>query len=175
MKPWLRGSRADARSLPFASGSFATVVSLSTLDHFENEAELMVSLAELRRVCSPGGRLVLTLDNPTNPLIWLRGALPYSWLSRTGIVPYFVGANLDARRLSSALRSLGFEIEAQKALVHVPRVLAIAACRALERSRSLRLRRAWLALLMRFEALERWPTRFVTGHFVAIRARTPRA
>lgn len=165
--------QADARAMPFATGSFDTVVSLSTLDHFESEAELLSAFAELRRICSPGARIVLTLDNPANPLICLRGLLPVRWLSRIGLVPYFVGSNLGVRRLRAALASIGFEVESTSAVVHVPRVIAVAASGWIERRGSENLARRWLRLLMGFERLEGWPTRFLTGHFVAISARVP--
>ncbi len=166
-----RLTSADARALPFAAGSFDAVVSLSTLDHFASESELLASLSELRRVCRPGARLVLTLDNPANPLIRLRGLLPFSWLHAIGLVPYFVGANLRPDRLCAALRASGFEVEAKGAAIHAPRVLAIAVGRWIERSGSARLERWWLRLLMRFEGLASRRTRFLTGHFVAIGAR----
>jgi SAM-dependent methyltransferase len=164
---------ADARSLPFATGSFDTVVSLSTLDHFRTEAELLASLSELRRISSPGAVLVLTLDNPKNPIIGLRGALPLSWLQRLGLVPYFVGANLGPARLREAIAEAGFEVEQETALVHVPRSLAIALGYLVERWGGPRLSAWWLRRLMSFERLGGYSTRFWTGHFVAIRARVP--
>ncbi len=166
---------ADARSLPFSSGSFDTIVCLSTLDHFDSERELLAALSELRRVSAPGARLVLTLDNPANPLIWLRGVLPYAWLRRIGLVPYFVGANLGPRRLCDALESIGFAVEERAALVHVPRFAAIAIGGLIPRGARDRVGRPWLRQLMRFERLGEWPTRFVTGHFVAVCARAPSA
>ena len=60
---------ADVRSLPFAEASFGVVFSGSTLDHFESAADIQRSLGELYRVLRPGGTLILTLDNPANPLI----------------------------------------------------------------------------------------------------------
>ena len=73
----LRALAADVRRLPFADGDFDTVVSNSTLDHFKTSAELADSIKELSRVLRPGGELYLTLDNPSNPLIALRNALPF--------------------------------------------------------------------------------------------------
>jgi len=164
---------ADARSLPFASDCFDVIVSLSTLDHFDTEEELLTSLAELRRVCAPGARLVLTLDNPANPMLWLRGALPFDFLHRIGLVPYFVGANLGPKRLARALESVDFKVEEQTAIIHVPRFAAIGLGGVIPPKAWTRWSRPWLRQLMRFEGLGRWPTRFLTGHFVAVRATAP--
>lgn len=70
---------ADVRALPFAAGTICLVLSLSTLDHFQHEGELLRSLGELRRALHPDGRMVLTLDNPLNPEVALRAGLP-GWL-----------------------------------------------------------------------------------------------
>ncbi len=49
---------ADARKLPFAAGSFNTVLSLSVLEHIPNTQK---ALAESYRVLKPGGILVFTV------------------------------------------------------------------------------------------------------------------
>src|SRR5204863_6785753 len=54
-------------------------------------AVVRTGLAELRRVLSPHGRLVVTLDNGLNPVVALRNRLPLGILRRVGAVPYFVG------------------------------------------------------------------------------------
>ncbi len=169
-----RPTAADVRALPFPDASFDTVLSLSTLDHFATREELIGSLCELRRVSAPGATLVLTLDNPQNPMLSLRGALPYAWLNRIGVVPYYVGVNLSPTALRGAIESAGFVVEEVRAMLHVPRVLAIPLSRVVQRFASDRGRARWLRWLAAFESLERLPTRFVTGHFVAVRARVPK-
>jgi SAM-dependent methyltransferase len=161
---------ADVRRLPFADGVFDVVISLSTLDHFETADEILASLREIRRTLRPEGRLLLTLDNPANPKIRVRNALPWALLRRTRIVPYFVGRSLGPRRLERELVAAGFEVIEMGAIVHCPRVLAVAASR-LPALAGARARGRFLDLLQRFEALAQWPTRFVTGHFVAVLAR----
>jgi len=168
--PGLMTAAADVRSLPFADGAFATVLSISTLDHFESTAEITASLREIRRVLGPGGVLLLTLDNPANPKIRLRNALPWSVLRRTGVVPYFVGKSIGRGRLERELAGAGFTVLRVGAIVHCPRVLAVTASR-LPVFSSPRARHRLLATLERFEALERWPTRFLTAHFTAVLAR----
>ena len=151
---------ADVRALPFADESFDVVISTSTLDHFPSRAGVEAALRELHRVLVPGGLAVVTLDNPRNPLVALRNALPFRPLAGVRLVPYYVGATLGPRGLGAALESVGFAVEELAAVMHVPRIAA----RAL---------RPPLRLLLAAERLERWPTRFLTGQFVAARARRP--
>jgi len=65
---------ADARGLPLRTASFDLVLSTSTLDHFDSRREFVAAIAEIARVLRPGGRLVLTIDNPSNPLYWPLGS-----------------------------------------------------------------------------------------------------
>ena len=159
--------RADVRALPFPTASFDTVVSNSTLDHFSHPAEIDRSLAELARLLEPGGELIVTLDNPRHPIVALRAALPLGWLRRIGLVPYFVGATLGPAALARALETAGFEVRELRAIVHFPRI----ALEALERLAAHRLSTASVDRLLRLatacERLDRLPTRFLTGHFVA--------
>jgi SAM-dependent methyltransferase len=161
---------ADVRALPFADGAFDVVISNSTLDHFDRVDDIGLALREIRRVLAPGGRLILTLDNPANPAVRLRNALPYDLLNRLGLVPYFVGVTLDADKARALVESLGYRVVGSTAVLHCPRALAIAALRL---SRSLR-GTAWPHRLTRgllwFERLERWPTRHRTGYYVALAA-----
>jgi SAM-dependent methyltransferase len=168
--PGLRACRADVRQLPFADGEFDLVLSDSTLDHFESRVLLRNSLHELARVLRAGGRLVLTLDNPGNPAVWLRNRLPIAWLKRSGIVPYYVGATAGHKWLGSALSSEGFEILESTAIMHCPRVLAVAAASRLDRKRGKDGNEKFLQHLLSWERLERLPTRNGTGHFVAVHA-----
>ena len=161
---------ADVRALPFVDAAFDVVISNSTLDHFDRQEDIVTALIEVRRVLGPGGRLILTLDNPANPAIRLRNALPFELLNRVGLVPYFVGETLDVSRAAALLDSLGFRVVGSTAVLHCPRALAIA---ALNLTRHLpgavwpeRLARG----LMWFERLERWPTRQYTGYYVALAA-----
>jgi SAM-dependent methyltransferase len=155
--PELDARVADVRVLPFEGGSFDAVVSTSTLDHFAARPDIDTALRELHRVLAPGGLAVVTLDNPWNPLVALRNALPARPLA---LVPYYVGPTLGPRALRAALAEAGFAVEELAAVLHVPRLAA----RAL---------RPPLRLLLAAERLERWPTRFLTGQFVAARARRP--
>lgn len=50
---------ADARDLPFADNSYASIFSISTLEHIENSDKV---LKEAYRVLKPGGIMFLTLE-----------------------------------------------------------------------------------------------------------------
>lgn len=161
---------ADVRRLPFSAGVFDTIVSLSTLDHFESRAEISASLREMYAALRSGGRLILTLDNLANPKLRLRHALPWSILRRTGLVPYFVGASLSPRALLRELAEIGFKIEEITAVMHCPRVLGVAVSRLPLFARPTP-RRRLLKVFAGFEVLSHLPSRTLTGHFVAVLAR----
>lgn len=168
--PRLRAVQADVRRLPFADRSFDAIISNSTLDHFASPEDITTSLRELHRVLRPSGCLILTLDNRANPVIALRGLLPYRLLHRLGVLPYFVGATYGPAQLRGALMDAGLVVLDLEAIMHCPRVFAVAAARVVERHTGPAMHRRFLRWLMTFERLARWPTRFRTGHFVAARA-----
>jgi SAM-dependent methyltransferase len=161
---------ADACDLPFADGVFDIVVSNSTLDHFASPDRIEASLRELRRVLRTGGQLLLTLDNLANPLIALRSVLPFSLMKRLGIVPYYVGATVGPGGLCRVLRRVGLEVRQLHAMMHCPRVFAVAFARVLAKWASPQVQMRFLRLLLAFERLSCWPTRFITAYFVAVRA-----
>lgn len=180
--PELEAMHADVRSLPLGEAELEAVVSNSTLDHFDDAWQIEVALRELARVLRPGGVLVLTLDNPLNPLVAVTKALPRQGLNRlwsrvgttsarSGLVPYYVGATLTPKRLRTALATAGFEPQELSAIVHFPRAAGVLACNRLEQRGSRAAQERFLGTLWRAEALRSWRTRFVTGHFLAVRAR----
>jgi SAM-dependent methyltransferase len=159
---------ADARRLPFDDGSFDVIVSNSTLDHFGSLDDLACSLGELGRVVRPGGMLVLTLDNLDNPVIALRSVLPFAWLRRVGLVPYFVGATCGPERLRALLEGAGFAVRDVRLVMHCPRTLAVAVGWLVDRYGSSGARRWYLRHLAAYERLGSWPTRKLTGYFSAV-------
>ena len=174
LNPGLEAVVADVRSLPFAEASFDVVFSGSTLDHFESAADIQTALGELRRVLRPGGTLILTLDNPVNPIIWLRNGPLLGLLRHIGIVPYQVGATLGPRSLQRAVQAAGLDVVETTAVMHCPRAIAVALAGLMEG-----LSRSWQESFLRhiqtWERLERWPTRWLTGHYVAVHAIKPMA
>lgn len=161
---------ADVRCLPFSHATFDGIISNSTLDHFETHDEILTSLRELYRVLRPGGQMILTLDNLANPIILLRNRLPFHLLYRMKIVPYYVGLSLSPHRLQHLLKEVGFKVLEVDAIMHCPRVLAVAMAHCLEKYTSAQMQRCFLRFLKAFEGLSRLPTRFLTGHFIAVRA-----
>jgi SAM-dependent methyltransferase len=160
----------DLRHLPFAEGAFDVIVSNSSLDHLQSRSEIAASLKELRRVLRSGGELLLTLDNLANPIIRLRSMIPFPLLNRLGIVPYYVGPTLGPSALRRYVEKAGLEVLEVTAFMHCPRVLAVAASRLLERYAGREKQQRFLNSLSRWERLAKWPSRFLTGHFVAIKA-----
>lgn len=175
----LEASRADVRRLPFDDASFDVVISNSTLDHFESVDDILTALIELRRVTTPGGTLIVTLDNPSNPIVALRRALPRSafdavWRNfgelAARIAPNPLGATCGIRKLERLVAAAGLHACERTSIIHCPRVLAVLVADQLARRASARTQGRFLRSLLRFEALATLPTRFFTGHFVAIRA-----
>ena len=157
----LSGVAADVRCLPLADASIDGIVSTSTLDHFDHRRHIVRALTELRRVLRDGGQLVLTLDNPRNPLIRARNALPQGVARRTGLVPFSVGETMDEADGRRALVGAGFEIRAVEHLLHAPHVVGtrLAAFEWYEHR-----------VLPRFAALGRTRIGPWTGHYVAFHA-----
>jgi SAM-dependent methyltransferase len=166
--PGLEALVADVRSIPLADCSFDAVVSNSTLDHFEDPAPVASALAEIRRVLRPGGSLVVTMDNPSNPLIALRNRLPKGAAEtvRNGF-PYPTGWTTDAHGLRGMLESARFTVIETTTVCHAPRAL-LALSRKPTPASSRR-----LAAAVSLEALEKMPSRALTGHFVAALAVRP--
>jgi SAM-dependent methyltransferase len=161
----LQVTRADVRHLPFRDGSFELVVSNSTLDHFDERADIAVALRELHRVTAVGGTLIVSLDNLANPVIALRALLPSRLLRALGLVPYYVGPTTTRRGLLDLLDQAGYSVRTTTWFLHVPRVVAVRICARSDR-RSGHLADGLLGRLAGWERLGRWPTARWTGHYV---------
>jgi SAM-dependent methyltransferase len=159
---------ADVRHLPFASGSVDLILSNSTLDHFQAPSQLYEALAELSRVLQPGGRLIVTLDNPWNPLYW-----PLRAMSRLRATPFLLGCTFSAPKLVQALKDCGLEVERTGTLLHNPRIVSTILFLGLRRCFSERADAAVRKLLRFFAVGEMLPTRWLTGCFVSVCARKP--
>jgi ubiquinone/menaquinone biosynthesis C-methylase UbiE len=79
-RPAARFLAADARKLPLRNASLDLVLSTSKLDHFDSRREFVAAIAEIARVLRPGGRLLLTIDNPSNSLY-----RPLRWLGKNAV------------------------------------------------------------------------------------------
>jgi hypothetical protein len=81
-----------------------------------------------------------------------------------------LGATCGIGRLAQLVSSAGLTVRARSAVVHCPRFLAVLVADLLSRGTSSETQRRFLRWLQPFEALGRLPTRYLSGHFVAIRA-----
>jgi SAM-dependent methyltransferase len=163
--PALEAKVGDVREMPFASGSIDFVFSNSTLDHFEQSDDIEKSITEIARVLAPRGSLLLTLDNPLNPVVWVRNKMPSSLFGRTLLAPYFVGHTLSLGPMVRLLESCGFEIRRKGHILHVPRIVVLHLCRFFDPSESSG--RLFLRFMLSFENLAHMPTAPLTGHFTA--------
>ena len=82
-----------------------------------------------------------------------------------------MGVTLSRPELIRALESNGFEVRDSTAIVHSPRILAIWTGRILDRIGLDGIRAVCHRLLQVCELLERLPTRYLTGHYVAVKAK----
>ena len=160
----------DVRNLPFRDNSISLIISDSTLDHFPSEADIVTALKELGRALRPGGVLILTMDNKSNPTyppyvvfrIWMMLRLS----------PYFIGKTLSLKKLRHNLQEIGFDVAESTAIFHYPHPDGL--IRLLERSlhklsggKLDNAIRKGLALL---DGLERKRTRYLTGRYIAVKA-----
>ena len=167
---WSSIAVSDARRQAFKSSVFDEVLSNSTLDHFADKSHILESLEELWRIMKPGGTLIITLDNPWNPVVWVRNRLPYRLLKAAGLVPFYMGATLSGPELVRALEAKGFRVCDSSAIAHGPRILAIWTGRLLARTPHERIRGGFHRVLRMFERLEALPTKYLTGYYVAVKA-----
>lgn len=168
--PGLDARVADIRRLPHGAATFDAIVSNSTLDHLDTTADIAAAVDELHRVLRPGGHLLITLDNPVNPVVRLRNALPRRLRQSTRLVPYAIGATLGPRALRRLLAGRGFVVLRSGAVFHSHRLLVVLTGHLVDR-RGEHARRRFLRLWTACEALGHLPTRYLTGYFVAVLAR----
>lgn len=157
----------DVRRIGLAPGSLDLIFSNSTLDHFTRREDFVASLAQLAGATRPGGHLVLTVDNPLNPLYW-----PLRWLCAFQWSPFPLGYTVTPRQLRDDLQAAGFQVQSSFYLVHNPRVLSTALFLTLRRILGPAADRPIRGLLAAFQSLNRLPTRPITACFhgvVAIR------
>ena len=155
----------DVRKISLRDGSVDFVLSNSTLDHFTEPSDLEKSLREIVRILAPGGMLLLTLDNPLNPVVALRNKMPSGVFGRTALAPYFVGHTLSLAPMTRMLESLGCAIRQKGYIMHVPRILFLHLCRGFDPQSPTG--RFLLRFMLGFEMLAHLPSAPLTGHFAA--------
>lgn len=160
---------ADLRHLPLRSGVVSRILSGSSLDHFSCKEDIATGLSELAQISRPGAVLILTLDNPHNPVVWLRNSLPQGLLRRVGLVPYHVGPTYTQAEACAALAALGFSVTTCTYVAHAPRAPVIWLLSLLGRfgwrgvDASIRRALVWLEVLGRCRIGHR------TGYYLAVR------
>jgi ubiquinone/menaquinone biosynthesis C-methylase UbiE len=168
--PSVRFLVCDVRRMPLRSASLDVVISNSTLDHFATRPEFEAAIAELARILRPGGRLLITTDNPHNLLYF-----PLRWLSRARWFPFTLGHTPSPANFRKTLEQAGLRVIDTSWLIHNPRMFSTALF--------LLLRRVWGARadgfiqwsLDAFALLEHLPTRRFTACFVGACAVRPPA
>ncbi len=166
--PEMRICVGDIRSLPFPDALFGLVFSNSTIDHFATLEEINKSIAEMARVLAKGGVLILTMDNPWNPVVAIRNRLPQNLTRRAGLIPYFMGRTLSMPEMIQAVESSGLRIAQRRHIQHAPRVAALHLCRLLGK-RGFSSRMA-VSVMLSMESLAGWPSASLTGHYSAVLA-----
>ena len=161
---------SDVRHIALKSESFDYILSNSTLDHFQHSKDMILSLRELCRILKPGGIFVITLDNPSNPLIYLRNILPYWSLKLCRLVPFYMGVTVTERQLINQLKYTGFTVCDSTIIAHCPRIFAIWVGCILNKIGSERMKICSLKLMKMFKCLESFPMRNITGYFIAVKA-----
>jgi len=144
-----------------------------SLDRFSDRQDLDAALAGLARPLSPGGIMVMTIDNPLNPVVRIRKRLPYRLLRRLHLVSFYIGVTLGPAEARRQMEEAGLIVTNVTAIAHAPRLPAVWFSLLTERLGSARLDRALGRVLTSFDRLEKIPTRYRTGYYVAVRAEKP--
>jgi SAM-dependent methyltransferase len=160
------GLVCDVRRLPVRCECLDLVISTSTLDHFNTRAEFLSALGQLCAALKPGGALVITLDNPWNPLYPL-----LRLAARLGLTPFQLGYTPAPGHLARLLRRHGVEVLDRGWLIHNPRLLSTVLFRGARRLAGSRADAVIRWLLHVFALQERLPTRRFTACFYALYAR----
>lgn len=160
----------DVRYLPFKPDIFDLIVSNSSLDHFTAKKDIAKSLKEILRVTKTGAPLLLTLDNPLNPLIFVRNLLPYKLLKRLRLIPYFMGSLIAKSELVQLLESIGYKVCCSSYIGHFPRILSVAMEKLSVKAGDQPFRQNFIAVVDRFELLRKLPSRRLTGQFIMVGA-----
>lgn len=157
----------DVRELPFAAGTLALVLSLSTLDHFEDPEDIEEGLGELMRAMDQRGVMLLTMDNPCNPEVALRARLPDWLLRRLRADSFPLGATLAPGAAEAVFQELGLSIREREYLIHAPRYPLMRLVGFLERRGAKKPADGVERVIRGLEGLGRLPVRALSGHYAS--------
>lgn len=155
----------DIRSAAFCDEAFDLILSISTLDHFISRLEYLEAMRELARLLAPGGALILTLDNPSNPLYYV-----LKCFSRTTASPFSLGYTPSRAALHRDLTEIGLAICDTAWVLHNPRGISTLVFLLLRRCLHTRADVPIRLLLSLFDSLGRLPVRRFTACFQAVLA-----
>jgi hypothetical protein len=85
-------------------------------------------------------------------------------------LPYYVGATYSLREAEMQLSKAALRVTHSEAIAHLPRAPAIWLNDCLARLRQQKLISSLTRAFRRIESLGSWPTRNLTGYFLAFRA-----
>lgn len=127
--PRVRARNASGTALPFDDDSFDLVLSVAVMHHIAAARDVRRTLAEMVRVCRPGGRVLVWDHNPRNPY----------WGLLMARVPQDTGEErlIGESEMLDGLRAAGAEIVSCTQLGLVPDFtprLALRAAAATERA-----------------------------------------
>jgi len=66
-KGFNRVSLAESNNMPFVTDSFDLVMSVAAFHHLGSRENIAAAIAEMFRVCRPGGKILIWDNNPLNP------------------------------------------------------------------------------------------------------------
>lgn len=143
--PEVQSVLASGEDLPFDDSAFDLVLTVAALHHIAEPDAVRRTLAEMVRVCSPGGRIVIWDHNPRNPY----------WKLLMARVPQDDGSErlIGEQEIIDGTTQAGGRVLSSRRLGFVPDFVpapAMGAARALER------------------AVERTPARLLCAHNVVL-------
>ncbi|CAN5532587.1 hypothetical protein BH10ACT11_BH10ACT11_16740 [soil metagenome] len=143
--PAVNAVQGSGDELPFDDDGFDLVLTVAALHHIATPPAVRGTLAEMVRVCRPGGRIVVWDHNPRNPY----------WKLLTARVPQDDGSErlIPEREVIDGIEAAGGRVLSSEALGFVP---DFAPARAMKP----------VAAIER--AVERTPLRFVCAHNVVV-------
>lgn len=103
-------TRGDGFSLPFANETFDVVYSLGLIEHFSS-AESSALISKHRRVCRPGGRVIISVPNLLN----LPHTLTKAVQGKRG--RYYPERSFSPRRLRALMEGAGLRLIARDGLL----------------------------------------------------------
>lgn len=97
---------ADATAMPYKSAQFDHVLCLNTTINLKSEHHLQSLIAELTRMCRPGGKLMFDIRNGSNLFLKMK----YKIFSR---LEHFPIQGFTVSQIKKILQAANFEITAQ--------------------------------------------------------------